>query len=179
MKTKNSLRNLLVSFIGQFLGILITFISRKIFINSLGGNYLGIDGLFANIITLLSLVELGIGPAMSYALYYPISKNDTEKIKSLMNLYKNAYRIIGIIVLFIGFCLLPIYRYLINDVPNINNLDLIFILFVLNTAFSYFYSYKRSLIICNEKKYITTAINPIYFEIIKLSVELTIIPPIL
>ena len=155
-RTKNSIINLITAFIGQIFGVIISFIVRMIFVNYLSSEYLGINGLFTNILTMLSLVELGVGSAMTYSLYKPIAEHDIEKIKSLMSLYKKAYRIIGIIVLVIGIGFTPFYKYLINEVPNIPNLDIIYILFVINTAVSYFYSYKKSLIICDQKKYITT-----------------------
>lgn len=159
MKTKNSIRNLLVAFVCQFFGILVSFVSRILFIKYLGAQYLGIDGLFTNIISLLSLVELGIGPAMSFSLYEPIAKNDKNTIKSIMALYKKLYHAIGCLVLLLGILLLPFYKHLIETVPSIAHLDFIFLLFILNTAVSYFYSYKRTIIICNEKKYITTIIK--------------------
>ena len=155
-RTKRSIVNLITAFIGQIFGIIISFIVRMIFVNCLSSEYLGINGLFTNILTMLSLVELGVGSAMTYSLYKPIAEENIEKIKSLMHIYKIAYRIIGIIVLAIGIGFTPFYRCLINEIPNIPNLDLIYILFVVNTGVSYFYSYKRSLIICDQKKYITT-----------------------
>ena len=130
-RTKRSIVNLITAFIGQIFGIIISFIVRMIFVNCLSSEYLGINGLFTNILTMLSLVELGVGSAMTYSLYKPI-------------------------VLAIGIGFTPFYRCLINEIPNIPNLDLIYILFVVNTGVSYFYSYKRSLIICDQKKYITT-----------------------
>lgn len=155
-RTKKSIINLITAFIGQIFGVLISFIVRKVFVNCLSSEYLGVNGLFTNILTMLSLVELGVGSAMTYSLYKPLAENDVPKIKSLMNLYKKAYRIIGIIVLVLGIGFTPFYKYLINEVPNIPNLNLIYILFVVNTGVSYFYSYKRSLIICDQKKYIAT-----------------------
>ena len=109
--------------------------------------------------TILSLAELGVGSAMTFSLYKPIAEENKEKIKSLMHLYKVSYRIIGIIVIILGICILPFYKGLMDKVPNIHNLDLIFILFVANTAISYFFAYKKSLIICNQKKFITTIIK--------------------
>lgn len=159
MRTKNSIINLIVAIIGQFFGVIISFVSRVFFIKYLGSECLGIDGLFTNILTILSLAELGVGSAMTFSLYKPIAEENKEKIKSLMNLYKISYRVIGIIVIVLGICMLPFYRNLMDEVPNINNLNLIFMLFVLNTAISYFYAYKKSLIICNQKKFITTIIK--------------------
>ncbi len=156
MRTKNSMINLITAVIGQALGIIISFISRKIFIQYLGSEYLGIDGLFTNILTMLSLVELGVGSALTFSLYKPLADNNVPKIKSLMKLYKIAYRVAGITIIVLGLCMLPFYRKLIETVPDIPNLDVIFLMFVFNTAISYFYSYKRSLIICDQKRYIAT-----------------------
>lgn len=159
MRTKNSIINLITAIIGQGFGVIISFVSRIFFIKYLGAEYLGIDGLFTNILTILSLAELGVGSAMTFSLYRPIADENNEKIKSLMDLYKKAYRIIGIVVIGLGLCMVPFYRMLMDEVPNINNLNIIFMLFVLNTAISYFYAYKKSLIICNQKKFITTIIK--------------------
>lgn len=85
-RTKNSIINLITAFIGQIFGVIISFIVRMIFVNYLSSEYLGINGLFTNILTMLSLVELGVGSAMTYSLYKPIAEHDIEKIKSLMSL---------------------------------------------------------------------------------------------
>ena len=168
MRTQNSIKNLITVFIGQLFGIIISFISRIFFIKYLGSEYLGIDGLFTNILTILSLAELGVGSAMTFSLYKPIADNNIEKIKSLMHLYKITYRIIGIVVILLGIIMIPFYRNFIDKVPSINNLNIIFILFVLNTAISYFYAYKKSLIICNQKKYITTIVKYICYFVMNL-----------
>jgi O-antigen/teichoic acid export membrane protein len=142
--------------IGQAAGLIISFIARIIFIKYLSAEYLGLNGLFTNILTMLSLVELGVGPAMTFSLYKPLAENNTEKVKSLMKLYQKVYCIIGVAVLILGIGFTPFYKFLIDEVPNIPNLNLIYILFVVNTSVSYFYSYKRSLIICDQKRYIAT-----------------------
>ena len=156
MRTKNSLLNLLTAFLGQAAGIVISFIARKLFVQILSSEYLGLNGLFSNILTLLSLAELGVGSAIIFSLYKPLAEEDTDKIKSLMHLYKKAYNLIGILIMLLGICFLPFYRFLINDIPDIAHLNVIYLLFVVNTAVSYFYSYKRSLIICDQKRYIAT-----------------------
>ncbi len=157
---KNSLKNLLTAFIGQFIGILAVFVTRKIFIEILNAEYLGIDALFTNIISLLSLVELGIGPSMAFALYKPIANGDKEKIKSLMYTYKKAYHLIAVAILVLGVAFLPFYRYVINGNTDIGvNLDIVYLMFVINCVASYILSYKRTLIISNEKKYVATIIR--------------------
>ena len=156
---KKGLKNLIVALICQFVGIIAAFFTRKIFLSQLGSEYLGIDALFANIISFLSLAELGVGQSMAFALYKPIVENNKEAIKAYTSLYKRVYSAIGVVVLILGLALLPIYRLFINGENHVNNLDLIFVIFVINCAFSYFMSYKRTLIISDEKKYITTIIR--------------------
>ena len=163
MRTKNSIKNLIFALFGQAFGLIISFLGRIVFVKILTDEYLGLNSLFTNILTMLSLVELGVGSAIVYSLYKPLAVNDKEKIKSLMLLYKKAYTLIGIIIMLLGIISLPFYRYLINEVPNIKNLDLIYFLFVLNTSISYFYSYKRSLIICDQKRYIATIYRYVFY----------------
>ena len=155
-RTQSSIKNLTYALIGQAAGLIVSFLARVIFVRVLSAEYLGLNGLFTNILTMLSLVELGVGPAMNFSLYKPLAENDTEKVKSLMALYKNAYYLIGVTILVLGFGFTPFYKYLIAEVPNIPYLNTIYILFVINSAVSYFYSYKRSLIISDQKRYIAT-----------------------
>lgn len=163
MRSKSSAKNLVVALIGQAFGLIISFIARIIFVKFLSDEYLGLNGLFTNLLTMLSLVELGVGSALVYSLYKPLADGDNEKVKSLMDLYRKSYNIIGGVVLIIGILFIPFYRYLISEVPSISHLDFIYILFVLNTSISYFYSYKRSLIICDQKRYIATIYRYVFY----------------
>ena len=157
MRTISSILNLIVAFGGQFIGIIISFVARIIFLQILNAEYLGINGLFTNILTILSLAELGIGSAMNFSLYKPLAEKNKEKIKSLMYLYQKAYRIIGIIILTLGIAITPLLPYFINEMPSIpENIYFIYVLFVVNTGISYFFSYKRALIISDQKRYIAT-----------------------
>jgi len=97
-----SVKNISYAIIGQFFGVLISFITRTLFIRHLGTQYLGIDGLFTNVLSVLSLAELGIGTAIIYSLYKPLAENNTEVIKSLMALFKKAYTVIGVVILSTG-----------------------------------------------------------------------------
>lgn len=134
-----------------------------IFVRLLSAEYLGLSGLFSNVLSVFSLVELGIGPAMTFSLYKPLADKDIEKTKSLMQLYKRVYRVIGAVVFVLGFVCLPVYPFLIKGKPDVSNIDIIYLLFVANVAISYFYSYKRSLIICDQKKYIATVFHYVFY----------------
>jgi len=168
MRTKNSIKNIIITFVGQMLNVLVVFISRKIFIHFLGADYLGINGLFTNVLSVLSLAELGIGSAIIYSLYKPIAEHDNNKISALMYFYKKAYRIIGIIVLFLGIAVFPFLDFIIKDKPNIQHVNFYFFLFLADTVISYFFAYRRSLIIANQKQYIVTSCH--YAQMILLNI---------
>lgn len=155
-RTKNSVKNLLTAFAGQGIGFIISFFARIFFIRTLGREYLGLNGLFTNILTILSLAELGVGEAITFSLYKPLANNDTRKCTMLMQVYKKVYNVIGIAILVIGISLTPFLSLIIKDMPDIPYLNLIYVLFVVNTSVSYFFSYKRNLIIADQKRYIAT-----------------------
>lgn len=155
-RTRNSIRNVIFTVVGFVLTTLLQLINRKVFILFLSSEYLGLNGLFSNILSMLSLSEMGVGTAIVFALYKPIAEKDTEKIKSLMSLYKKLYTVIGIFVLVAGAALTPFLHLLIKEMPDIPYIHLYYLMFVIDSGMSYFYSYKRSLIICNQDNYIST-----------------------
>ena len=107
MRTKKSLINSITALIGNAISFLIAFISQALFIRLLGIEYLGLNGLFSNILTMLSIFELGIGNAIVFNLYKPIAQNDKDKISSLMYFYKKIFNKIIIAITLFGMLLLP------------------------------------------------------------------------
>lgn len=159
-RTLNSIRNIATGFLGQFITTLLGFISRTIFIKFLSAEYLGVNGLFTNILSILSLAELGVGSAIIYALYSPLANNNKEKVSKLMNFYSKAYISIGILIGVCGILVLPFFDIIIKEQPNIKeSLYLIYLIYLFNTSVSYFYSYKSSLIIADQKNYITSVVS--------------------
>jgi O-antigen/teichoic acid export membrane protein len=131
-----------------------------VFVQCLAADYLGVNGLFTNILAMLSLAELGVGGAIVYALYKPLAENDEEKITSLMKLYATAYRTIGILISVVGLALMPFIDLIIKEQPNISeSIYLLYALNLFNTASSYFFSYRTSLLIAAQRNYIVGGIN--------------------
>ena len=158
-RTKQSIKNAGFSLVCQAMQLMVQLVTRIFFIQIIGKEYLGLDSVFTDLLTVLQLVELGIGPAIAYSLYKPLAEKDEEKVKAIMNLFKKTYRIIGIIILVAGFAFTPFYKSFISQTGNIENMDLIYILFVINTGISYFYSYYRTLLISDQKKYLDVLIK--------------------
>ncbi len=151
-----TMRNVFWSYFSMIASLVIQFVSRTIFIYTLGETYLGVNGLFTNVLGLLSFAELGIGTAMNFALYKPVAQGDKEKIKSYMKAYKWAYRIIALIIAVIGFAIVPFLHLIVKDPGNIGDIRIYYVLFLLNTISSYFVSYKYSLVNAEQKNYIQT-----------------------
>ncbi|MBR4790990.1 MAG: hypothetical protein IK024_08890 [Treponema sp.] len=134
----------------------VSFFTTRVIKFSLGFEYLGLNGVFNNIISLLSLTELGIGNAIIFALYKPLAENDTNLISILMRFYRNAYRIIAMIVFTIGLIIMPFLKFFVNTTLSMNYVRIVFLLFVFNSSASYLLSYKRNIIFADQKNYIIT-----------------------
>lgn len=168
MRTKNSIKNTSVSFITNLLTIIIGLIAQGIFIKILGSEYLGINGLFSNIISMLGIVELGVGSAIIYHLYKPIAEENIKKVKALMNFYKKCYTIIALIILTIGLMITPYLNLFIEEVTIDINISLVYILFIIEIVCSYLLSYKRSIINANQKNYLVNFIHIGYLVILNI-----------
>lgn len=174
-RTKNVTINASLGMISQIIKVIIDFILRTVFIKMLGTEYLGVNGLFTNVLTILSFAELGIGNAIIFSMYKEIANNNTEKIKSLMQLYKKTYISIGCFVLFVGLIITPFIKYTINGVPNIKeSIYLIYILFLFNTAVSYFFTYKKAIISAHQKEYIIN-IYRLITEILRVALQILVL----
>lgn len=163
-RTGNSIRNITVALIGQSVGIILQFISRRVFVDSMPMDLLGVNSVFANILSMLSLAELGIGSAITFSLYKPLAENDTHKITAIMNFYKWMYRIIAIVVTICGICFVPFLRIIIKD--NIENLTIYYFLYLSSTVISYLCAYKRTLIVADQKGYISSIYRYSYIAIL-------------
>lgn len=173
MRTKNSIVNISVGLMNQIIITLLSFFSRKVFIDSLGIEYLGINGLFTNILAMLSLAESGIGSSIIYSLYKPVAENNEEKINVLMKLYRNSYWVIATIILLLGLSLMPFLDYFIKN-SNVKDINLIYILFLINTIIPYLFLHKNSFLNVSQKAYIITGLYSVS-SIISISLKIGIL----
>ena len=123
---------------------------------------------------MLSLAELGVGTAITYSMYRPMAENDTAKVNILLKLYKKVYIVVGSVVLIAGLCLSPFLDYFISDKPNIPNLVLYYVIYVVNSASTYFFIYKTSVIIVAQNEYIIT-IRKMAFVVLKYVAEIIVL----
>lgn len=165
----NAKKNILCGYLSKLVTIILEFVSRTFFIKILGEELLGVNGVFVNIIQILSIAELGINNIIGYSLYEPLAKNNVEKITKLIKFYKKIYNIIALFVFVIGICIIPFLKYLIKIDIKINDIKLIYLLFLLDTVISYLFIYKGSLLKADQKNYVL-----IKYEIICNSIRIVL-----
>lgn len=170
-RTKNAEKNILSAVLFQVLNIFLKFVLRTVFIYALGKEYLGINGVFSNILTVLSLSELGLSSAIVYDMYKPIAEDNKPQICALMIFYKKIFSLIGLFVFIVGIALSPFLRYIITDVPNVKHITVIYVMYVINSASSYLFAQYTSIVSAYQKNYIITN-NNMCFSIIKTVVEI-------
>ena len=155
MRIEQASKNIKYSTIAYIINNLLKFVVRLVFVRALPIEYLGINGLFTNLLAMLSLAELGVGPAIVYSLYKPLAEQDIETVKALMRLFQKAYTGIGIFIIVFGICVLPWLDWFIKG-NSVTDIHWFYVIFLLNTGVSYFYSYKRNLLIADQKQYINS-----------------------
>lgn len=163
VRTGNSIKNLHTALLLGLVLIVINFVAQRFFVQILGVEYLGLNGLFTNVVAMLAITELGLASAIVYHLYKPLHEKDTAKVSSIMRFYKLSYRLVAAIVTLIGIVTIPILPLIVGDTPVSVNIMLVFALFVVNSVVSYLLSYKRSILYADQKNYI---INLVHFATI-------------
>ena len=162
MRTKYTIYNSIASLIFYFITIIIGLVNRKCLITLLGIEYQGINGLFSNVLSMLSIAELGIGITIIYHLYRPLAEHDTQMTKCLMAFYKKCYNVIALVVAGCGLLFIPFLPYFVPDYSLPQSLNQIYIWFLLDSVCSYLFTYKRSILIADQKNYIVTFCDILY-----------------
>lgn len=159
MRSKEAIKNTFCSLISYSIIVIIGFISQRVFLNTLGNEYLGIHSLFNNIMTMLAIVELGFGSAVITNLYKPVYENDYILINKLLTFYRKVYRYIAIIVFILGLFIMPFIDKIVGNTTLNINFKFIFLFYLIDTVSSYLLSYKRSIIYAYQKAYIINLVH--------------------
>lgn len=161
MRLKNTIKNTINTAMSFCVNVILTFTLRKIMVENLGYNYIGLNTFLTSIIGFLALSELGIGQAITYSLYKPLSEKDDDKICEILNLFKKIYQIIGGGIFVLSIIIMFFIKEFIKD-DTIKNTALYFFIYSLLTVSSYFLSYKEILINADQKGYKLIKINTIF-----------------
>lgn len=157
-RTRNSVRNARVSIAFMLLTLLLTFFSRRIFIESLGVDLVGLTSTLQNILGFLNLAELGIVSAIATALYKPLYENDREKINDIISIFGYLYRLIGLVILF-GGCLVALFLPLLFRDSGVELWEVYvgYFVYLFVAMIGYFISYRQTLLDADQKQYVIVA----------------------
>ena len=175
-RTEYSAKNTSIALISRILYMLFGYVARIIFTRVFNEDYVGINGLFTDILSILSLSELGFGTAITFALYKPIAENDLEKQKTLMDLFRKIYTVIALVILVLGLLLIPFFGILMKNSPKVDHIVIIYLLYLMNTVLSYVATYRKTLISAHQLNYIPVLISTLFWtgqNIIQIIILLT------
>lgn len=162
-RVKQAGKNIFFGYISNFIILFIGLLQRSVFILVLDETLLGVNGLYTDILGVLSLADLGIASALNYSLYRPVAAKDQEKIKAYMHFYKKVYRGIAAAIAVIGLLIAPFLPWIIKESNGISARDLTiyYFIFLFNTVSTYLVAYKYSLSNAQQRNYIQTNIETI------------------
>lgn len=162
-RIKNTKRNIVAGMLQRLVAIVFPFINRTVILYVLGAEYTGLSGLFSSILEVLSIAELGFNSAIVYSLYKPMAENDTRRVRELVSLFRKIYVVVGTVILVLGIGIMPfISKILKGSYPSDINIYILFLLYLLNSAISYYlFSYKECLLIADQRKDIADSIRTI------------------
>lgn len=162
MRTLNTIKNMASGFGVMIVSIILGFITRKVFVDSIGVEYLGLNGLLQNILGVMTLIESGFATSVIFNLYKPIANNDQPRIIALLQLYRKVYRYMALGVFLCALAIYPFLNHLIKDAQNLEYISVVYFIFLFNSLIQYFTAYKLAIINANQKNYKLTTINIIY-----------------
>ena len=176
-RTQKAKRNLFSGMVNRAVAMLMPFLSRTALIHILGMQYVGLNSLFASILQVLNLADLGIGTAIVYALYEPAANDDKPAIRALMNYYRRVYRAIGCVIAVAGLALLPFLPRLIKDNPPADvSLTVLYLTYLANTVVSYWlFAYKQALPTAMQRVDVVSNVNTVTNILLNLAQVLVLV----
>ena len=157
MRQKKAILNSGVNILTFVITFIPQLILRKVFLETLGEDLLGLNSLYTNIIGWLSIVELGVGTAIIFSLYKPFAEDDRPRVRAYLNFYQKFYVTTGFIILVLGLMITPFLKLFIdNQEIDISVVSLGFIFFLLNSFITYLFSSRLCILNVAQEGYKVT-----------------------
>ena len=160
-RSAKSVRNVATGLVNKISMMVLAFATRTIFIRLLGAEYTGISSLYTNILSVLSLAEMGMGNVLMFYLYGALKDNDEERIKGLVDEFRKIYLTIILIVLAVGIAIIPFLRYIVHSSLDSKELVGYYMLYLINSVSSYFVVYRTMVLSADQKNYISNIVNTV------------------
>ena len=169
-RVHRSIMNIKVGMLFYILSLILAFFSRKVFLDCLGAEFIGLTGMLMNIMSFLSIAELGIGTSIAYFLYKPLQEDNHERINEVMSMLSFLYRCIGLFIVAGGVVVSIFFPWWFGNLST--GLPLVyfaFYTFLTTTAMWYLFNYRQLLVAANQKQYLVSA----YFQTINIVQSIT------
>ncbi len=158
-RSKSTMKNMVFGYAYHATAIILNFVARTVFISALGKEYLGLNTLFTDVLSLLSMADLGFNLAMSYSFYKPLADNDVEKIRSLILYFKRVYNLIAVIVTGLGLACVPFLKVIVKTEQEIPLLHVYYLFALANVVITYLFTYKNTLLVADQKDYMVSKVK--------------------
>lgn len=159
-RTRYAIKNASTMIVTYILTIGVSFIMRAVFIKELGDQYLGLNGVFNSVLSVLSISDLGMESVFAYLLYRPLAENNQEAIREFIALFRKLYVFVGMFIFLVGLSVLPFLPSIIGSQGrSLNDVTLIYLVMLINSAMSYLFTYNRTILNANQKNYIITSVT--------------------
>ena len=172
-RTQNVKLNAVYAIVCQAVIIVTTMVTRKVFLNHLGAELLGVNSLFSDVLVLFSFADLGIGTAIMFSMYKPIADNDDNKVKSLLLYYRRINNIVIISLLIISIGFVPFLWALKTDIP-VSELIWYYFLFQLTNIAEYIWAYRENYVVACQNERLLSVVNLLY-SLVKNSIQIIVI----
>ncbi len=163
MRTVKQIKNFTAAIFRYLLTFFFSFYTRRLFVDALGVEYLGVAGLMGNVLGMLAIAELGIGSSIVFSLYKPLAENNQAKVHLLIDLYRKLYRYIALFVLTVGLALMPFLTVIAPDLEHISHYNIIYLIFLANSVIPYFFAYNSTLYTATQQDYILQNIRTLFY----------------
>ena len=168
-RTKKAAKNTSVFLFNKLIMLIFAFVVRTVFIKILGADYTGVNSLYSNVLSVLSLADLGMGSICSFYLYKALADNDEHQVYLISIAFKKIYRIIMMVLTVIGLSLIPFLRYIVKSELDSKHLIIYYILFLANSIFSYAFTYRTQVLNADQKQYILNISNTVVMTLLYVS----------
>nr|WP_051526991.1 oligosaccharide flippase family protein [[Eubacterium] cellulosolvens] len=152
-RLKQSTKNFISGSVYHVVTMLLNFVSRTVFIHTLGVEYLGLNGIFGDVLNLLSMADLGFSTAMAYSFYKPLAEKDEEKLSALICVYRKVYHVIALLIAIVGLLCVPFLKYVVHTEKEVPHLIVYYLIALAGVVSSYLFVYKSTLLTADQKDY--------------------------
>lgn len=160
-RSKNVALNASWAIVSQLVVVIFGIASRKVFLDHLGAELLGVNGLFSDVLSLISFADLGFGTAIMFSMYGPIARKEFSSVASYLLFFKRIYNYVICAVILISVAFVPFLSAVQTDIP-LNELRIYYLLFQISNVIQYVWAYRESYVIaCQEERKLSMA-NLIY-----------------